>query len=254
MILAIDVGNTTVTLGLMDGDRAQGFWRLTSGRHTADELGLWMLLLLNHAGCKLQDLQAVVMGSVVPGLTALFVEAAEKYLGRACHVVHSQMDVGVKVNIKRPHELGADRLIDAYAACKYYGCPVIVADFGTAITLDVVTEGPVYQGGIIAPGVVTGMDALSGSTSKLPKIDFSAPPQALGKDTAECIRSGVIRGTACMIDGMIDRFEAEMNCRFLVVATGGHAQTVGALSERIEHVDPHLTLKGLAAIEREFFS
>lgn len=251
MILAIDVGNTTVTLGVMQSGKALDFWRLTSGRHTSDELGVWMRQFLATGGFDLSSLEFVALGSVVPGLTSLFVEACEKYLALPCHVVTAQCDVGMQVNITRPHELGADRLIDAYAAFREYGTPVIVADFGTAITLDVVTDGPTYQGGIIAPGLVTSLDALSGHTSKLPRIDLVATPKALGKDTVECIQSGVLRGTATMIDGMIGQFEEEMGLHFKVVATGGHASKVGAVSKRIEFVDPYLTLKGLEFIVRE---
>lgn len=253
MILAIDVGNTTVTLGVMQDFSAKAFWRLTSGRHTSDELGIALRQLLQLAEIQHQSLEVAVIGSVVPGMTPLFEEAVQNYLQIDCHRVESNLQTRMKLNIDRPHELGVDRLIDALAAEKFYGSPVVVADFGTAITLDVITDGPVYQGGAICPGLVTSLEALFGSTSKLPKIELIPSENAVGKYTAQCIQSGVVRGTACLIDGLIEQFEMEMGCRFQCVATGGHGKTIAESSRRITHVDSKLTLKGLELIEREYF-
>ncbi|EEX48374.1 MULTISPECIES: type III pantothenate kinase [Jonquetella] len=248
MLLAIDVGNTTTTLGVLDGRDVKAQWRLVTTRRTSDEIGLAIDGLLRLAGFEKSVLTSAILASVVPGLDARFQEAMKNYFGLDCPSVRYDMDLGVQVDLDIPSEVGADRLVNAVGAVELVGAPVIVADFGTAITLDVVLPGPRYVGGTIGPGLVTSVEALFGNTSKLPKINLTAPKKVVGRCTAECIRSGVIQGTAALIDGMVGRIEKELGLSFKVIATGGHAGTVASVSERIERVDPALTLIGLSCI------
>ncbi len=250
MLLVIDVGNTTTVLGVYDGTELRRHWRLVSERRTSDELGLIVSELLRLAAIDPQDIDGAAISSVVPSLDAIIQEALENYLHVQALRVNGQLDLGLELRVDYPAELGADRMTNAVAAVESYGAPVIVADFGTAITLDVVTSGPAYIGGTISPGLVTSMDALFGKTSKLPQVALEAPTSAIGHNTRDCIQSGIVFGTAGMIDGLVNRIWDELGQRGAVVATGGHAATVASCSREITAVDPWLTLRGLMVIYR----
>lgn len=252
MIFAIDVGNTTMTLGLMNSEEPLRQWRLLSGKCTSDEIGMRLCTLLNLTGFEKSDVTGAALSSVVPGLDELFEEAFRNYFDVDCLNVKGTMDLGITVDLDRPSEVGADRVVNAVAAIRRWGAPAIVADFGTAITLDVIASENRYVGGTISPGLVTSVEALFGRTSKLPKIALSAGPSVIGRNTADCICSGVIRGTAAMIDGLVDQIQQELGYRCTVAATGGHAATVASVSRAIEHVDPWLTLRGLWHIYQRF--
>ena len=248
ILLVLDVGNTTVVLGVFDGDRLVRQWRLTSDRRTSDEIGMILLSLMRSAGIEPALIHGAILGSVVPPLDSVIVEAIDIYFHSPCLRVDTSLDLGIEVRYATPKEIGADRLINAVAGKSKYGHPVIVVDFGTAITLDVVSPDGAYLGGTISPGIVTSMEALFGRTAKLPKIALEIPSVAIGRTTVEAIQSGILFGTAGLVDALVRRIERELGCRVTVVATGGHCSLVASASETIGHVDPELTLDGLRMI------
>lgn len=252
MLLTIDIGNTQATLGVYLGEELQADWRLSS-RHlmTRDELGLSLLGLFQQAGLRPGDLEGVCLASVVPPLTATYVQACQKYLGQTPLVVEVGVKTGVKVLVSEPRTVGADRIVNACAVKFLVGGPAVVVDFGTATTFDAIDAEGNYLGGAIAPGLEVAADSLSGRTAKLPKVELTVPPQAIGRNTIDAIRSGVMFGYVALVEGMLTRFEAEMggpSGRLTVVATGGLATTLAALTPRLHRVEPTLTLQGLRLI------
>lgn len=248
MLLVIDVGNTTTVIGLFEGDRFVRHWRLVSERKTSDEMGILLLNLLSISSISPSDVKGAAMSSVVPPLDGVISEAVQNYLGITCVRVSSDMDLGIRIAYKNRWEVGADRLVNSVAGVARYGAPLIVVDFGTAITLDVVSPDGAYLGGTISPGLVTSMDALFGKTSKLPQVALEAPERAIGDSTRSAIQSGVIYGTAGTVDALVRRIWKELGTESPVIATGGHAATIAKVSETIVSVDPWLTLEGLRII------
>ena len=248
MLLVLDVGNTTVVAGVFDGERLVRQWRLTSDRRTSDEVGMVLFSVMNAAGIDPKSIGGAILGSVVPPLDSAIVEAMETYFHAPCMRVDTSLDLGIEVRYGAPKEIGADRLINAVGGKAKYGCPLIVVDFGTAITLDVVSPDGAYLGGTISPGIVTSMEALFGRTAKLPKIALEIPPVAIGRTTIEAIQSGILFGTAGLVDALVRRIWKELGCETGVVATGGHCSLVASASATIGHVDPVLTLDGMRMI------
>lgn len=256
MLLTIDIGNTNATLGVYDGDSLLADWRLTSAQHVSqDELGLSLVGLFSHAGLFVNDLQGVCLASVVPPLTATYVGACRKYLRQTPLVVEMGVKTGVKVLVSEPRTVGADRIVNACAVKALVGGPAVVVDFGTATTFDAIDQDGNYLGGAIAPGIEVAADSLSGRTAKLPRVDLTVPAQAIGRNTIDAIRSGVMFGYVALVEGMISRFETEIlgdsdpaAPGLTVVATGGLAVTIASLTPRIDRVEPTLTLDGLRLI------
>lgn len=248
MILTIDVGNTETTLGIFAGATLRAHWRLvTVMSRTPDEIGLQLRGLLASMPDEAPGLRTVVIGSVVPALTAPLVEAAEKWLGAATLVIDATSPLPIRLQVDEPLTVGADRIINTLAASRLYRADTIVVDFGTATTYDCITADGVFIGGVIAPGIRTSADTLIRRTSKLPATELAVPPRAIGTRTEECIRAGVMFGTADAIDGIVRRIKAEWPTAFTprVIATGGLAEIIAPLTTQIEEVDPFLTLKGL---------
>jgi len=250
MILVLDVGNTTTVVGLFEGEELVGRWRITTAPRTSDELGVYLLSLMELRGLG-RCVEGAVMSSVVPPLDVPWQEAVRVYLGVDLLRVDASLEMGLKVKYKAPHEVGADRLVNALAARELFGFPCAVADFGTALTLDLVDAEGAYLGGCIAPGIATSVEALFGRTAKLPKVSFVPPRSVIGGDTSESIRAGLFFGFAAMVDGLVERAEEELGYPLKVVATGGDARAISPLSRRIEAVDEDLTLKGLLIIFRK---
>lgn len=253
MLLAIDIGNTNVTLGVFEGDEVRSDWRLRSSRHSSkDEVGMSLMGLFQYAGLKVADLRGVCLASVVPPLTGTYVQACLQYLRITPLVVETGVKTGVKVQVTEPRSVGADRIVNACAVKALVNGPSIVVDFGTATTFDAVDRHGNYIGGAIAPGLEVAVDSLSGRTAKLPRVELVVPPRAIGKSTIEAIRSGVLFGYVSLVEGMIARISAEMteeeggDCT--VVATGGLAPTIAELTSVIHRVEPNLTLEGLRLI------
>lgn len=248
MILAIDIGNTEITVGLLEGDAVVSHWRLTTDQsRTSDEVGLMLRALLeNLPGEKVSPVGAAI-GSVVPMLTAPFVQACERWLGIRAIVVDGASALPVTLDVLEPLSVGADRIINTLAASRLVGRDTIVVDLGTATTFDCITRGGVFIGGVIAPGVRISAETLFRRTSKLPAPDLSAPTHVIGKRTEDCVRAGVLFGAADSIDGIVRRIKKEWpgNEVPVVIATGGLAESIVPLCTEVDRVEPLLTLRGL---------
>lgn len=249
MLLAIDVGNTQTQAGVYHGDDLLQEWRISTERGaTADELAAHHDQILRLRGGSLGELDAMVVASVVPALSAEYQSLAVKYLQHEALVVGPGVRTGISLAIDNPRELGADRLVNAVAAYRLHGGPCIVVDFGTATTFDAISESGEYVGGAIAPGIETSLDALTARAARLVKIDLVAPARAIGKSTAESMRSGVVFGAVAMVDGMVERMKDELGPGTVVLATGGLASLVCPLSTQIDESHPLLTLEGLRMV------
>lgn len=250
MLLTIDIGNTNITFGVYDDAPVlQHHWRIkTDYGRLADEYGLTILGLMRHDGLKFDDIHGVAIASVVPPLTQVFVEMVERFVKQIPLLVDANIKTGVKILIDSPKDVGADRIVDAAAVYHLYGGPACVVDFGTATTFDAVSARGEYLGGAIAPGIGIAAEALFSRTSKLPRIDFVRPPQAIGKNTIEAMQSGLIFGYVGLVEGMVTRFRAELGSSMRVIGTGGLAETIARETDVIEVVNPWLTLEGLRLI------
>ncbi|RMF75222.1 MAG: type III pantothenate kinase [Acidobacteria bacterium] len=246
MLLAIDVGNTHVVIGLFDGERLLRSWRISSRREmTADEL---LVLFAGLLGEHVDGIDDAVVGSVVPPLTASLVEALHALTGSSPLEVAPGVRTGLRIRADNPQEVGADRILNAVAAHARHSGPVIIVDFGTATTLDVVTPDAEYLGGIITPGPRLGAEALSLRAARLPRVDLSVPARVVGRNSVDAIRSGLLHGHAAMVDGLVRRIEAEVGPARTVVVTGGLADVIAPLMERVDANEPDLTLEGLRLV------
>ena len=245
MLLVFDIGNTNTVMGIYKGEELINKWRLTSKKQTSDEVGFMVLGLLAASGISKGDIDGAIFGSVVPSLDEMFREGVRKYLGLECIRVSTKLDTGLEIKMKNPTGLGADRLLNAVAGIEKYGKPLIVVDLGTTITLDVVSREGAYLGGVIAPGMEIGMESLFSRAAKLPQIELVAPENYIGGNTVEAIQSGIIYGTAGMVDRMIKGIFKELGGPCRAVVTGGHAPIIAKYSNRVDTVDQWLTLDGL---------
>lgn len=248
MIVVFDVGNTETTIGLFDGDVLRAHWRImTEVARTPDEFGLLLGGLLRAARVDAAEVRGAAIGSVVPPVTAPLVEACATWLGARAVVVDARAPLPIVLEVEEPLTVGADRIINTLAASRMFGRDAIVVDFGTATTYDCITAEGVFLGGVIAPGLRTAADTLVRRTSKLPATELVAPTRVIGKRTEECIRAGVMLGTADSIDGLVRRIKGEWPGERvpLVMATGGLSELVAPLCREVERVEPYLTLHGL---------
>jgi type III pantothenate kinase len=249
MLLAIDIGNTNITLGLYPEQEIADAWRLaTAHERMPDEYGLQLLGLLEHAECAPEMVDAVVLASVVPPLTGTFVQACRKYLDRSPLVVDAGVKTGVRIRYEDPKSVGADRVADAAAVQHLYGGPACIVDFGTATTFDAVSREGDYLGGAIAPGIGVASEALFQRTAKLPRVDLARPPAAIGRNTVNAIQSGLVFGYVGLVEGMVARFRAELGQDMHVIGTGGLAELIAPETSVIQHLAPWLTLDGLRII------
>ncbi len=249
MILAVDVGNTQTVLGLFTGSDLNGHWRVaTDVTLTADELRVKISGLLALDDLGWDDIERLVLSSVVPALTGHYEEMAFRATGISPMVVGPGLKTGMPIRYDNPHEVGADRIVNGVAALEAYGGPVIVVDFGTATTLDVIDASGAYLGGAIAPGVETSAEALFSRAARLAKVDLEPPSKVIGTNTRESVQAGLMLGGAAMVDGLVRRAWAEIGVECSVVATGGLAERMAPLCETIEYVEPDLTLRGLIII------
>jgi len=250
LLLAIDVGNTQTVLGVLEGSRVCELFRVSSGLpRTGDELLPVVERLIAPWGDGLAASGRAVIGSVVPSLTPAWEQLARRLLGRDPHVASAASAHGLRLELKDPASVGADRIANAVAVAALYRLPAIVVDLGTATTFDVVVPGPRYLGGAIAPGILTSAEELFRRAARLAKVDLRPPEHVVGRTTEEAIQSGVYFGSVGQIDGLVTRLGAELGERPFVIATGGLASVIAAGSSTIERVDPTLTLQGLRLIE-----
>lgn len=249
MILVIDTGNTTTVVGIFDGDKLIAHWRLSSILHTADELGIYLLNLLATKNIKPSEIKGAAFASVVPFLDFSMTEAIKNYFNIKPLQVNAKTDTGMKILVKNPGEVGADRIVNAVAGREKYGAPLIVADYGTAITFDVVSPVGDYLGGAIAPGLQSGISALFSKAAKLPQVALSIPENVIGKSTEEAIQSGILFGSAGLTDRIVEMIRAQKGFENAkVIATGGHADLMKKVSKNIDIVDDWLMLEGLKLI------
>jgi type III pantothenate kinase len=247
MLLAIDIGNTNITLGLYREAELVQAWRLaTDHERMPDEYGLQLLGLLEHAGCNRDDLEAAALASVVPPLTGKFLDACRNYLDLEPLVVDAGVKTGLKIRYEDPKfALGADRVVDAVAVLQLYGGPACVVDFGTATTFDAITSEGEYLGGAIAPGIGIAAEALFLRAAKLPRVEIGRPPGPIGRNTVHAIQSGLLFGYVGLVEGMVTRFRQELGDDMKVIGTGGLASLIAEETEVIEILAPWLTLDGL---------
>ncbi len=246
MLLCLDIGNTTLTFGLYKGEILAHSWRIATEVHrTADEYAVLVDSLFRLTEVNTQEVQAVCMVSVVPRLTGVFVELCQRYWHIEPLVVDAGVRTGVKIRTENPREVGADRIVNAVAAYKRYGGPVCVVDFSTATTFDAVSSEGDYLGGAIAPGMITALEALSDRAAKLPKVEIARPPQAIGRNTIQCMQSGFLFGLVGLVEGMVVRFRHELGDDMRVIATGSLADLIARETDVIDVLAPWLTLDGL---------
>jgi type III pantothenate kinase len=253
LLLAIDVGNTNIVLGVFSGERLAGSWRLATFRErTADEVGITVVQLFRHWQVDAGRVTGIVMASVVPPLTGTLTAMAERYFGLTPVTVDDRIRTGMPILYRNPAEVGADRIVNGIAAYERYGrpagAPVIVVDFGTATTIDAVTARGEYLGGAICPGVQISADALFQRAARLPRVDVRRPPQVIGQTTVESMQSGLFYGYVGLVEGLVQRIRRELGETAIVVATGGLAHVVAPETTVLEHVEPDLTLHGLRIV------
>lgn len=250
MLLAIDEGNTNTVIAILDGRKIVAEWRLSTNRgRTADEYAIQLYQLLDIHSIDKKAIKHVVISTVVPQNLFALRKMSESYAGCKPFIVGEQaLDLGMEVDIERPQEVGADRLVNAVAAKHHYGNGVIVLDFGTATTFDIVNKEGNYAGGVIAPGVNLSIAALHAAAAKLPEIAIAKPQQVMGKNTISAMQSGIYWGYVSMIEGMISRLKKEQGSDLKVIATGGLSSLFSKATDAIEHHKPDLTIEGLRLI------
>ncbi len=249
MLLTIDIGNTNVTIGLFAGDVLGPRWRMATARdRTCDEYGLQLLGFLDHAREAKGSIEGVVIASVVPPLTRVFVQACQKYFQYDPLVVNAGVKTGVSIRYDDPRQVGADRIVNAAAVLALYGCPACIVDFGTATTFDAISENGEYIGGAISPGIEIAADALFRRAAKLPRVDLLRPPTAIGCNTQHAIQSGLLFGYVGLVEGMVARFGAELGPDMNVIGTGGLVKTFARECTIIQIVAPWLALEGLRIV------
>jgi type III pantothenate kinase len=253
MLLAIDVGNTNIVLGVFDGASLIQSWRLQTLRErTADELGLLVDGLFAHSRIERVQIRGVIIGSVVPPLTSTMGSMARRYFGATPLIVEPGVNTSMPILYENPAEVGADRIVNAIAAWERFGPtsarPLIVLDFGTATTLDAITAKGEYLGGAICPGVQISADALFQRAARLPRIDVRKPARIVGRTTVGAMESGLFYGYVGMVEGLLRRMGDEMGGNALCVATGGLAPVIAPETPLIQHVDLDLTLHGLRIV------
>ena len=248
MLMAVDVGNTQTVLGLFEGVELRGQWRIsTEGQRTSDELAVVFAGLLDLNGLELGQVSAMIVSSVVPGLTRSYRHLAEDVLGVPFYLVNAEMETGLKNRYDDPAAVGADRIVNAVATGEHYGFPAIIVDIGTATTVEAVDGEGCYLGGAIFTGLYVALEALVARTAKLPGVDLEEePPSAIATNTPDSIRSGFVYGYAGAIDALVRRLREELGEeKIRVVVTGGPAGVIVRHCREIEEFDPNLTLKGL---------
>lgn len=249
MLLAIDLGNTNLTIGLYQDEILVHHWRLaTDQNRMPDEYGLQLLGLLTNAGRTIDDLTGICLASVVPQLTGRIVQACHEYLKQDPLVVDTGVKTGIRIRYEDPKAVGADRVADAVAVMHQYGGPACIIDFGTATTFNAVTKEGDYLGGAITAGINLAAEALFTRAAKLPRIDLQKPPSIIGRNTTHAMQSGLIYGFVALTEGMVERFRQELGPQMKVIATGGLADLIAKETPVIQIHAPWLTLDGLRLI------
>ena len=246
MLLVVDAGNTNVVFAVHDGAGWRGIWRIaTDPQRTSDEYAVWLLTLLQLSRLKPADIQRSVIGTVVPAALYHLRRLCREWFSSEPLVARASLDWGFEIRVDRPDEVGADRLLNALAAHRRFAGPLVVVDFGTATTFDVVDGDGGYIGGVIAPGINLSIEALHRAAARLPRIGIGRPQAVIGRSTVPAMQSGVYWGYVGLVEGLIARITGEYGAPLKVVATGGLAPLFAEGTMTIEHIDPDLTLDGL---------
>jgi type III pantothenate kinase len=249
MLLALDAGNTNITIGVFEARKLIAHWRLrTVQEQTADEWGVLLRNLFALGSLSFESVDGIIIASVVPPLDFNLALMSERYFRTQPIFVTHATDVGMSIRYDNPREVGADRIVNSVAAFRKYGGPCIVVDLGTAITFDAISAGGEYLGGVIAAGVGISIEALFSKTARLPLVDFREPAQLIGTNTIASLQSGLYYGALGMIDGIVDRIVEVLGPETRVVGTGGQARLISRGSRRLAVVDEDLTLEGLQMI------
>ncbi|MFC1994344.1 type III pantothenate kinase [Chloroflexota bacterium] len=249
MLLAIDIGNTNVVVGIFERDKLEATWHIATDVHKmADEYASILLNLLPLENLDFAQIDKAIISSVVPPLVATFEELCKRYLKVTPMLVGAGIKTGVHIRADNPKEVGADRVVNAAAAYKRYGGPLIIIDFGTATTFDVISKDGDLLGSAIAPGITIAAEALYERTAKLPRVELVAPHQSIGKNTVMAMQSGLIFGYVGLIEGITARMRRELGDRVQVIATGGLAGIIARETTVINTIDIDLTLEGLRLI------
>ena len=251
MLLAIDVGNSNNVIGLFSNGKLLTHWRIrTEWTRTSDEYWVLIKEFIQLNDVDTETIDEIVIACVVPPLIPILQEMGRKYFACEPLIVGPGVKTGISILYNNPAEVGADRIVNSVAAYEKYGGPLIIVDFGTAITFDVVSRKGEYLGGAIAPGVQLSLEALFENAAKLPRVELTAPRHVIGKSTVESVHSGTIHGFASLIDGMVSKIQAELDQKARVIATGGTVGLIVSLSNSIDITDPFLTLEGLHIIHQ----
>jgi type III pantothenate kinase len=251
MLLALDAGNTNITIGAFEESKLVNRWRLrTIHEQTADEWGVLMRNLFALASLDLTRVDGLIIASVVPPLDSALTDMAERYFHTTPMFITPDTDIGLKVLYDNPREVGADRVINGVAAFERYGGPCVVVDLGTTINFDVVSKNAEYLGGMICPGIGISITGLFSRTARLPMVDFREPARLIGKNTVSSIQSGLYYGFAGLIDGILERLIAELGPGTSTVATGGQARLIQPASRYLAEINEDLTLEGLEIVWR----
>jgi type III pantothenate kinase len=249
MLLTLDIGNTSIHIGLWEGETIAHTWRIgVEQEKLPDEYGVLLMNLLSTEGITAKDVHACIVGCDVPPLIPTFEQVCRKYFKIEPMVVGHGLRTGVRILYDNPKQLGADRIIDAVAASKMYGTPVIIVDFGTATVFDAVNEAGDYLGGAIAPGIGIASEALFSRAAMLYRVQLERPPVAIGKNTIHAMQSGILFGYVGLVEGVVARFKKELGGDPKVVATGGLASLIAGETDCIDIVNGDLTLTGLRLI------
>ncbi|HET6452983.1 MAG TPA: type III pantothenate kinase [Armatimonadota bacterium] len=249
MLLAINVNNTNIALGVFENSALAADWRVSTklGR-TADEYGMLFNELLEYRGLSLKDVSGIIISNVVPPTMRELLQVCHKYSNLEPYVVDAEKETGIVIHYQPRSNVGADRIANAVAAFALYGGPAIVVDLGTATTFDAISATGEYMGGAIAPGVIISLDALSRAASRLPRIDLVRPPAAIGTTTETSMQAGVLFGFAGQVDEMVRRFKRELGEESRVISTGGLAELISPETQTVQIVNRLLTLEGLRLI------
>lgn len=252
MILTVDIGNSNIVLGGVDGVKIVFEARLrTEATKTSDQYCVDLKILLDVYGISASDIEGAIISSVVPQVLNSFQTAIKKLTGKSSLVVGPGLKTGLNILLENPSQTGSDLVVGSVAALREHKAPLIIIDMGTATTMIVLNEQGSLIGGCIAPGVKISMDALTDRTALLPGLQLDQPKKAIGRNTIDCMRSGIMMGSACMLDGMIERMEEELGCKTTVIATGGIAKFIVPLCKREIIYDKDLLIKGLATLYRD---
>ena len=249
MLLAIDIGNTNIVFGVYDDKNILDYWRISSDHNkTTDEYGILFREALKSVSSGITSIDSVIISSVVPLLTTVMKRMVKRYFKLDPVFVDENIKTGITICYDNPMDVGADRIVNAVAAYAIYGGPVIIVDFGTATTFCAVSNKSEYLGGVIVPGILISLDALSQRAAKLPSVTLEAPEKVIGTSTITSMQSGIVYGYAGLVDELVERMKLEIDGEPYVIATGGLAEMIAAQTRNIKEINPMLTLEGLRMV------